>query len=105
MAYREKLLSLDTSISEYVAQICRRDRQKMNQQILSLYAQFQEHGTDKFCEAVRFCLSESVYGAEYVELMLRQQPDEFQPEHLRVAGPSQSQIDRDLAIYDTYTHR
>jgi transposase len=104
MAYREKLLGLAWPVSEYVAAICRRDRQKMNSQILSLYALWQAHGTDKFVGAVQFCLKEQVFGAEYVELMLRQQPDEDSQQRL-CAEPIQEEIDRDLSIYDTYTHR
>ena len=55
MAYREKLLVLDEKTAGYVGEICRRDRNSMNQQILKLYALWQEHGTSRFKEAVGFC--------------------------------------------------
>jgi hypothetical protein len=107
MAYREKLLGLDSELAAYVAEICRRDRNLMNQQILKLYALWEENGTERFLEAVRFCLESQVYGTEYVELMLRieQVDEECKMEVLLSGQPIQSQIDRDLAIYDTYTHR
>ena len=71
MAYREKLLGLSSEAAAYVAEICRRDRNSMNQQILKLYAFWEEHGTERFLEAIRFCLEAQVYGVAYVELMLR----------------------------------
>jgi transposase len=105
MAYREKLLGLDSRTAEYVADICRRDRNSMNQQILTLYALWEEHGTEKFVEAIQFCLESQVYGAAYVELVLRIPHDEESRMELLLSGqPVQSSIDRDLAIYDTYTH-
>ncbi len=51
MAYREKLLGLDAQLAAYVAEVCRRDRNSMNQPILSLYALFQEYGMERFLEA------------------------------------------------------
>ena len=77
----------------------------MNQQILKFYAFWEEHGTERFLEAIRFCLEAQVYGVAYVELMLRIPHDEESRMELLLSGqPVQSSIDRDLAIYDTYTH-
>ena len=57
-------------------------------------------------EAIRFCHESQVYGSEYVELMLRIPEDEEPIAELLLSGqPVQSEIDRDLAVYDTYTHR
>lgn len=101
MAYREKLLGLDWPTPPYVAEICRRDRNAMNQQILELYSLWEEAGSERFLEAVRFCYESHAYGSEYVELMLR-----IPEEELALSiQPAQSEIDRDLAVYDTYSHR
>ncbi len=106
MAYREKLLELDPPAASYVTEICRRDRNSMNQQILKLYALWEEAGSEKFVEAIRFCHASQVYGSAYVELMLRTPEDEEPVAELLLSGqPVQSEIDRDLAVYDTYTHR
>jgi hypothetical protein len=105
MAYREKLLGLDSQLAAYVAEICRRDRNSMNQQILSLYALFQEYGMERFLEAVDFCHQEQVYGAAYVELILRMPPDSESKVELLSGQPMQDELDRDLSVYDTYTHR
>jgi hypothetical protein len=106
LAYREKLLELETPTASYVAEICRRDRNSMNQQILKLYALWEEHGTEGFTEAVRFCHESQVYGSEYVELMLRIPPDEERTVELLFSDqPEQSEVDRDLSIYDIYSHR
>jgi transposase len=106
MAYREKLLELSALTASYVAEICRRDRNSMNQQILKLYALWAEAGSESFIEAIRFCHESQVYGSEYVELMLRIPEDEEPVAELLLSGqPVQSEIDRDLAVYDTYTHR
>ena len=76
----------------------------MNQQMLKLYALWEEYGTEKFLEAVRFCYESQVYGSEYVELMLRIPADEEGEVELLLSGqPVQSE--RDLAVYDTYSHR
>jgi transposase len=106
MAYREKLLELAAPTASYVAEICRRDRNSMNQQILRLYALWEETGSERFVEAIQFCHESQVYGSEYVELMLRI-PEDEEPvaEQLLSGQPVQSEIDRDLAVYDTYTHR
>jgi transposase len=106
MAYREKLLGLVEPIPSYISEICRRDRNTMNQQMLKLYALFTEYGLDRFVEAVQFCSAEQVYGASYVELMLRVEPDEESKVELLLGEqPRQDEIDRDLAIYDTYTQK
>jgi transposase len=106
MAYREKLLELADPTASYVSEICRRDRNSMNQQILKLYALWEEAGSERFVEAIRFCHESHVYGSEYVELMLRIPEDEEPIAELLLSGqPVQSEIDRDLAVYDTYTHR
>lgn len=117
MAYREKLLELDSPTASYLSEICRRDRNTMNQQILKLYALWEEHGTARFVEAVGFCYQSGVYGSEYVELMLRIPEDESDDLVTRnsvlrskmgllLSGqPVQSEVDRDLAVYDTYSHR
>lgn len=108
MAYREKLLGLDWPMPSYVAEICRRDRNSMNQQILELYALWEEAGSERFLEAVRFCYESHAYGSEYVELMLRIPEEEREvelSEHTLSGQPVQSEIDRDLAVYDTYSHR
>jgi hypothetical protein len=105
MAYREKLLELAEPTASYVAEICRRDRNSMNQQILKLYALWEEAVSEKFVEAIRFCHESQVYGSEYVELMLRIPEDEEPAVELLLSGqPVQSEIDRDLAVYDTYSH-
>ena len=108
MAYREKLLGLDWPTPPYVAEICRRDRNSMNQQILELYSLWAKAGSERFLEAVRFCYESHAYGSEYVELMLRSSEEEREVELLELVQsgqPVQSEIDRDLAVYDTYSHR
>ena len=80
----------------------------MNQQILELYALWEEAGSERFLEAVRFCYESHAYGSEYVELMLRAPEEEREVElveHTLSGQPVQSEIDRDLAVYDTYSHR
>ena len=105
MAYREKLLGLDWPTPPYVAEICKRDRNSMNRQILELYSLWEEHGSESFLEAVRFCYESHAYGSEYIELMLRIPEQERKVELLVSVQPAQSEIDRDLAVYDTYSHR
>ena len=78
----------------------------MNQQILKLYALWEEAGSESFVKAIRFCHESQVYGSEYVELMLRIPEDEEPIAELLLSGqPVQWEVDRDLAVYDTYTHR
>ena len=82
----------------------------MNQQILKLYALWEEAGSERFVEAIRFCHESQVYGSEYVDggtlVMLRIPEDEEPVTELLLSGqPVQSEIDRDLAVHDTYTHR
>jgi hypothetical protein len=77
----------------------------MNRQILELYALWEEAGRERFLEAVRFCYESHAYGSEYIELMLRIPEQERKVELLVSGQPAQSEVDRDLAVYDTYSHR
>ena len=86
----------------------------MNHQILKLYALWEEHGTERFIESIQFCYDSGVYGSEYIELMLRIPAEDInrrnsvlssKTELLLSGQPVQSDVDRDLAIYDTYSHR
>ena len=104
MAYREKLLGLEIPTPSYVAEICRRDRNSMNQQILESYSLWEEHGSESFLEAVWLCYESHAYGSGYIELMLRVADEEREVELLVSGQPAQSEIDRALAIYDTYSH-
>lgn len=147
MAYREKLLELDSPAyldapdapdaptASYITKLCQRDRNAMSQQILKLYELWQEAGTERFVSAIQLCHKLEVYGAEYVELILRNPTnpisDSANPTKLKADSdldqhnlelteskgskestalslleqPSQSEVDRDLSVYDIYAHR
>lgn len=53
-----------------------------------------------------FANKEQVYGTEYVELMLRIESKGESDIQIDLKGqPIQSEIDRDLAVYDKYIYR
>lgn len=105
MVYRDWLVALAPSVASYVQRLCQRRYQEMADQIAGLYALAREVGADAFCRLVEQALAHDAIGVEY----LRAQPPAGAPAAaessrlaLRLVGPSQQEVERDLASYEAY---
>ncbi len=103
MLYREELLELDPVIRTYITTICRRMRESLAPQILELHRLWQTHGAERFGRAIGCLQTAQVFGAEYVGALLgREEPTWAEAVEWLRGVPKQTQLDRDLAIYERY---
>jgi len=105
MVYRDWLVAMAPSVAAYVQRLCQRRYQEMGAQIAGLYALAREEGTEHFVALVERALEQEVVGVEYLRT---QQPAvspvalESPRVPLRLLGPSQQEVERDLACYEAY---
>ncbi len=103
MLYREELLELDPVIRMYITTICRRMRDSLAPQILELHRLWHTHGTDRFSRAIGCLQTAQVFGAEYVGALPGREEPTWADAVVWLQGvPAQTQLDRDLAIYERY---
>jgi hypothetical protein len=67
MVYRDWLLALSPVVYNYVYQLCRKQRSKMNEQVQALYQLAQQLGREEFGAAVELAMEQGLFGAEYVK--------------------------------------
>jgi len=107
MVYRDWLLTLAPVVAEYVTLLCRKRYTEMDGQITALYQLVQELGAPAFAVAVAQALAQQAVGAEYVRALapagtavLPPHPASATP--TRLVGPSQREVERELAHYEQY---
>ncbi len=105
MVYRDWLVALAPSVATYVQRLCQRRYQEMDQQIAGLYGLARGVGTDPFCRLVERALEQDAVGVEH----LRARPAAASPAAsetprlaLRLLGPTQQEVERDLSSYEAY---
>lgn len=103
MVYRDILVKMGEDVSDYISELCRRRRDNFGPDILALYRQREVHGEEEFRAATSLALEQRLFGAEYVEALLR-----F-PESVPVIPvlvlddvPVQAEIDRNLRSYERF---
>lgn len=109
MLYRQALLDLGAVAYRYIGELSRRQRDRLRAEILAVYALLQQHGAADLVAAMELALSVNAFGADYLRALLSQpQPvsrDASVPSRLLVADlPTQTEIDRQLALYERYVH-
>jgi transposase len=103
MLYRGELLELGPVVQTYVTTICRRMRESLAPQILELHRLWQAHGPDRFTSAIGCLQTAQIFGAEYVGALLGRDEPTWHDAVVWLQGvPAQTQVDRDLAIYERY---
>lgn len=106
MLYRAALLGLGESAASYVAEVSRRRREKLGEEIGGLYALFEEHGAERLIPAITRARERGVFGAEYVRALLADgaAPDRASSRlSLVVPGvPTQQEVDRLLSSYEAF---
>ena len=106
MLYREALLKLDGAVAGYVSEVSRRRRDKLREEILVLYALYEQHGAERLRGAIVRAQGVGAYGAEYVRAMLVESAaGETVPPRLRLVVPDvpgQEEVDRLLSSYEVF---
>ena len=105
MLYRAALLDLGEAVASYVAEVSRRRREKLRDEILALYALFSAHGTQNLVAAIEEAQARGIYGAEYVRALLAERAGgESTPRlTLVIPGvPTQREVDRILSSYEAF---
>jgi transposase len=114
MLYREALLQLGADARWYLSELSRRRRARLREEVLGVYALYEECGAPRLLAAMAFATTRSAYGAEYLRALLAFEghlpgwsdappPAPPAPPPLgAVVGPPQEEVDRHLSLYEAY---
>lgn len=115
MLYREALLELGPVAASYVAELSRRQRARLGEEILGLYALHARHGTAALLAAMAAATTQGAYGLAYLQALLAPAdpvavaptpapgPASIPPSLLALADlPPQTAVDRALSSYESY---
>jgi len=112
MLYRQALLDLDPIAYAYVSVLSRRQRARLREEMLGLYALLQRYGPSDLLAAMDLAAQANAYGADYLGTLLAQPRPalgvltrESATPPLTLPGlPVQAEIDRQLTLYEAYAH-
>ena len=116
MLYREALLELGPIAASYVGELSRRQRARLSEEILGLYALYERHGADALLAAMAVATAQGAYGVAYLQALIappgpaREEAATssspatvLQPSLLVLADlPPQAEVDRALSSYESY---
>jgi hypothetical protein len=102
MVYRDWLVKLSPTVAEYVSEICRSQRGRMNQQIVEMYRLAQQLGSADFVSALELAAEQQLVGAEYISAIALGTENSAEATKPDSALPSQKEIERELAQYARY---
>jgi transposase len=104
MLYREALLRLGKGAAQYVSEISRRRRDRLQEEILTIYTLLEQHGAEALVAVMEQAATQGVYGAEYLDTLLHpdRAPTVALPALSLLALPSQEEIDRELSLYEAF---
>ncbi|MBS3789193.1 IS21 family transposase [Candidatus Bipolaricaulota bacterium] len=107
MLYREKLLSLNHGISDYVEKVVRKNVANQRPHVVGIYDLLEEHGKEKLAELCRKCADRNLYGIDYLKVYLEDgdkleaERTDNQQEELTLTGlPDQGEVNRDMETYE-----
>jgi transposase len=101
MLYREVLLKLGDPAPAFIAVLSRTYRDRLRDEILAVYALYEQHGAAALRAAMRQALGAGVCSADALSLLLARST--APPPVLQIPGmPSQQDVDRQLAVYERW---
>jgi transposase len=101
MLYRQLLLDLGSVSAQYVAELSCRRRHRLADQVITVHALLEQHGREALLEAMGRMAALDAYGAEYLEATLVS-PDTPRLMRALASVPVQSEVDRELAQYESF---
>lgn len=105
MLYRQALLELGEPATRYVSELSRRRRERLAEEMRSVYALFEQHGAAELLAAMALASETEVYGADYLQVLLAS-PNVAPagagtlPALTLLALPPQAEVDRLLSSYE-----
>jgi len=115
MLYREALLELGPVAASYVGELSRRQRARLGDEILGLYALYERHGAGALVAAMALATAQGAYGVASLQAVIAPpsparevitplaSPTGLQPSLLALADlPPQAEVDRALSSYESY---
>jgi transposase len=103
MLYREVLLGLGGHAPAFVSELCRRQRARLREEILAVYALYERHSADAVLVAMARADAAGTYSAEALARHLTGGSPLVTPPPLVLPGlPPQHEIDRDLSVYEAW---
>jgi hypothetical protein len=105
MLYREVLLELGDVARAYLSELSHRQRSRLGDEVLEVYALYERCGADELLAAMELAHAQGAYGAAYLRALVNA-PEVGPPTpviELTLADlPVQSEIDRALSAYEIY---
>src|SRR5581483_6331873 len=102
--FRQALLELGVVAHRYIGELSRRQRARLREEILRVYALYQQHGAAALLEAMERAKRLGAYGAAYLHALAggpALSAADIPPLALADA-PAQAEIDRALSAYEAY---
>jgi len=106
MLYRELLLELGGRAPAFIGELSRRQRDRLREELLALYALHEQYGPTEVLAAMARADDAGTYSADALALLLgTPRPAAPPPPSLRLpALPSQAEVDRLLSSYEAWVH-
>jgi DNA replication protein DnaC len=105
MLYREVLLELGEVARAYLCGLSHRQRSRLSEEVLEVYALYDRCGADELLAAMELAHTQGAYGAAYLRALLSA-PEVGVPSPVMALTladlPAQSEIDRALSAYEMY---
>jgi transposase len=104
MLYRELLLGLGDVAQQYLGELSRRQRARLGQEVLAVYALYERCGAAELLAAMEHAQAQGAYGAAYLRALVGPPPEPLPPPPRLVLAdvPAQAEIDRALSAYEAY---
>jgi len=104
MLYREILLSLGGRAPAFLSELSRRQRTRLREEILAVYALYEQHGAPALLASMARADDAGTYQAAALELLVATSHSLPTPTpRLRLVGiPPQDEVDRALSLYEAW---
>ncbi len=101
MLYRDVLLGVGDPAPAFLAALSQRHRARLREEILAVYALYEQYGADALQAAMVRAVAAGTYGADALTLLLAA-PFSPLPVLVLPGVPSQEEVDRALGIYEAW---
>ena len=105
MLYREVLLSLGEVACAYLSELSQRQRSRLGDEVLEVYALYEHCGAPELLAAMELAHAQGAYGAAYLRALVSVplvEPSHPEMELTLDDVPPQTEIDRALSTYEVY---
>lgn len=101
MLYRDVLLRLGGPALTFLSMLSQRHRARLREEILAVYALYEQYGADALRAAMVRAVEAGTYGADALTLLLAA-PSSPLPVLVLPGVPCQEEVDRALGIYEAW---